>query len=123
MKYITTLLLILITFSAYSQTVVIDGKEYISDTLVNNSNQILIKYELFTDTSRVRESLNQIDDLIEQYESQIKTTQDEISELRKQKAKLNGIIKKKKGGQSNERNSEPPGMGDKDSGFKPLPPW
>lgn len=101
-----------------AQTVIIDGKEFLPDT-ISNGNIILVKYTSVEDTAGVADQIQNIDFQLENISQDLQRLQDERVELQKKRSKLITVkdkIKPKEKG-SNGNNRAAPPMGDKDSGF------
>lgn len=103
MKYIFFFLIL--SSVCFGQTVIIDGQEYLPDTIVNNGNQLLIRFQAVQDTAKINQDIEFIDQDIERLEEDIKRAQNEIKEARKKRAKLNAVLNRNNQGITMRNNS------------------
>lgn len=92
MRYILFILLIF-PLLGFSQTIQIDGKQYLPDTLATNSNFIIVRYEALPDTLAIKEKIKEVDEERERIINEITELQKRLSEMDKQKTKYNDVLK------------------------------
>lgn len=91
MRYILFILLIF-PLLGFSQTIQINGKQYLPDTLATNSNFIIVRYEALPDTLAIKEKIKEVDEERERIINEIAELQKRLSEMDKQKSKYNDVL-------------------------------